>query len=115
MELEKVTESVQKLESLVRTRMSRFELQKMLNAWAKRHNAYVRPMGRLVRSYKTEGENMHWHIAGRRKGMGTVEVTYVPSSGRLTVLVHKNRLGVWAGQAYENLFHEIEERARSTT
>lgn len=52
---------------------------------------------------------MHWHIVGVRQGMGTVEVTYLPSSGRLTVLVHDNRRGVWAGLAYENLAHEIKK------
>ena len=44
--------------------------------------------------------------------MGTVEVTYVPSSGRLTVLVHDNRRGNWAGKAYEDLSHEIHEQTR---
>ena len=102
---------MRKVEILVRRRMSRSELQKMLKVWAERHDAEVRPRGRLIRSYKTEGENMHWHIVGRRKGMGTVEVTYLPSSGRLMVLVHDNRRGFWAGQVYENLLHEIEERA----
>jgi hypothetical protein len=111
--LEEVTESVQKLEGLVRLQMSQFELQKLLKAWAKQHSAEVRPMGRLVRSYKTEGENMHWHITGRQKGMGTVEVTYIPSIGRLTVLVHDNRRGLWAAQAYQDLFHEIEKRLSS--
>ena len=94
--------------------MSRLELQRVLKAWAKRQDADVRPRGRLVRRYRTEGENMHWHIVGRTKGMGTVEVTYVPSSGRLAVLVHDNRRGVWAGQAYENLLHEIKESAESS-
>jgi diadenosine tetraphosphate (Ap4A) HIT family hydrolase len=93
--------------------MSQLKLQKMLKAWAERHDAEARPRGRLVRSYKTEGENMHWHIVGRRQGMGTVEVTYLPSTGRLMVLVHENRRGFWAEQVYENLLHEIEERAGS--
>ncbi len=65
-------------------------------------------MGRLVRRYKTEGENVHWHIAGAEKGMGTVEVTYLPSSGGLTVSVHDNRRGFWAGQAFENLARKLE-------
>ena len=104
-------EPVRKVEIPVRQGMSQVELQTMLTIWAERHDAEVRPMGRLVRSYKTEGENMHWHIVGRRKGMGTVEVTYLPSSGRLMVLVHDNRRGFWAGQVYENLLHEIEERS----
>ena len=105
---------MRKLEILVRLRMNQFEVQEMLKAWARRHDADVRPMGRLVRRFKTEGENMHWHIVGLRKGMGTVEVTYLPSSGRLTVLVHDNRRGVWAGRAFENLAHEIKELGIST-
>ena len=104
-------EAVRKLEILVRHRMSQAELEKMLAAWAERQDAEVRPRGRLVRSYKTEGEDMHWHVVGCRKGMGTVEVTYLPSNGRLMVLVHDNRRGFWAGKAYEDLLHEIEKRA----
>ncbi len=57
-------------------------------------------MGRLVRKYRTAGEDMHWHITGRSKGAGTVEVTYLPSVGKLTVLVHENRIGLWAGEVY---------------
>ena len=104
-------EALHKLEILVPLQMSQFEVEKVLNAWAWRNDADVRPMGRLVRPFKTEGENMHWHIGGVRKGMGTVEVTYLPSSGRLTVLVHDNRRGVWAGRAYENLALEIKKLA----
>ncbi len=40
--------------------------------------------------------------------MGTVEVSYLPSMGRLTVLVHDNRRGFWAGEAYENLAKEMK-------
>jgi diadenosine tetraphosphate (Ap4A) HIT family hydrolase len=111
MRLKRVIEPVRKVEILVRNRMSQAELQKMLAAWAERQDAEVRPRGRVVRSYKTEGENLHWHIVGRRKGMGTVEVTYLPTSGRLMVLVHDNRRGFWAAQAYGDLLHEIEEGA----
>ena len=114
MRVKRVIEPVRKVEILVRNRLRQAELQKMLAVWAERQDAEVRPRGRLVRSYKTEGENMHWHIVGRRKGMGTVEVTYLPTSGRLMVLVHDNRQGFWAGQAYGDLLHEIEERAPAT-
>jgi hypothetical protein len=105
-----VVESVRKVEALVRHRMCQAQLERMLTVWGERHDAEVRPRGRLARSYKTKGENMHWHIVGRRKGMGTVEVTYLPSTGRLMVLVHDNRRGFWAEQAYEDLLHEIQER-----
>lgn len=106
---------MQKREMIVRPHMSRLELQEAITTWAKRHDAEVRPMGRLVRRYKTQGENMHWHISGLRKGMGTVEVTYLPSSGTLTVLVHENRRGFWAGHAYEVLAREIKEKVGITT
>ena len=87
--------------------MRQLEVQKILKTWAERQNADVKPMGRLVRPYETKGENMHWHIAGRTKGMGTVEATYLPSTGRLTVLIHDNRRGFWAGQAYKELANDI--------
>jgi len=84
-----------------------------MGAWAQSEDAQVRPMGRLVRRYKTSGENLHWHITGRKKGMGTVEVTYLPSSGTLTVLFHDNRRGTWAGQAYDRLAQKIEKKLSS--
>jgi hypothetical protein len=94
--------------------MSQTELGGMLEAWAQREDAQVRPMGRLVRSYKTRGENMHWHVTGLKKGMGSVEVTHTPSVGTLTVLVHDNRRGLWAGQAYLRLAREIAKRTKET-
>jgi len=102
-------QGMEKREIIVRPQMSRIKLHEVIRAWAERHDAEVRPMGRLVRPYKTQGEAMHWHISGRRKGMGTVEVTYLPSSGRLTVLVHGNRRGTWAGQVYKTMAQEIEK------
>ena len=101
---------MQKIEILVKPKTSRLEIEEMLGAWAKQNLAKVRAMGRLVRRYKTRGENLHWHIAGLRKGMGTVEVTYQPSTGKLTVLVHENRRGDWAGLAYKDLVEEIAKR-----
>ncbi len=92
---------------------TQLDLEELMSAWAQLEDALVRPMGRLVRRYKTEGENLHWHITGLKKGMGTVEVTYLPSSGTLTVLVHDSRRGIWAGQAYERLAQKIEKRLTS--
>ena len=103
---------MQKREIIVRPQMTRLDLQEVITAWAKRHDAEVKPMGRLVRRYKTPGEHMHWHISGFRKGMGTFEVTYLPLSGRLTVLVHDNRRGTWAGQVYKTMAREIEKLGR---
>jgi hypothetical protein len=95
-------------------RMSRLRLERVLRTWAKLEGALVRPMGRLVRRYKTEGENMHWHLKGLRKGMGTVEVTYLPSAGTAAVIVHENRKGFWAGRAYLRLALEIKKKTRQT-
>jgi hypothetical protein len=72
-------------------------------------------MGRLTRAYKTEGEDMHWHINGQRKGMGTLEATYVPSSGSLTVLVHDNRIGAWAVELCEKLAKDIQKRSMQSS
>ena len=88
--------------------MSQDDLEKILGAWADRHEASVRQMGRLHRRYKTEGDQMHWHIARSRKGMGTVEVSYLPSTGMLTVLVHENRRGEWAGRVCRELAEEMQ-------
>ena len=104
---------VRKREIVIPPRTTQLDLEELMSAWAQLEDAEVRPMGRLVRRYKTEGENSHWHITGLRKGMGTVEVTYLPSSGTLTVLVHDNRRGNWAGQAYERLARKIEKRLTS--
>ncbi len=93
--------------------MTQLDLEEAMRAWAQLEDAEVSPMGRLTRRYKTEGENLHWHITGLKKGMGTVEVTYLPSSGTFTVLVHDNRRGIWAGQAYEKLSQKIEKRGTS--
>ena len=103
---------MQKREILVQHELSQLKVQERLIGWALRQEAEVRPMGRLVRPYKTKGENMHWHIAGLRKGMGTVEVTYSPSSGKLTVLVHDNRRGFWAGTAYKELARQLTKIKR---
>jgi hypothetical protein len=94
--------------------MNQSEVEETIMGCANHEGAQVRPMGRLARQYKTEGENMHWHISGRKKGMGTVEVTYAPSDGRLTVLVHDNRRGLWAGQAYLGLVREVVKRPKSS-
>ncbi len=94
-------------EIVVRPGIGRLELEKFLGSWSDSHDAELKPMGRLVRNYRTAGEDMHWHITGRSKGAGTVEVTYLPSIGRLTVLVHDNRRGLWAGDAYRSLAEEV--------
>ena len=82
---------MKKRETVVPTLMTRRDLEELMTAWAQSEDAEVRPMGRLIRRYKTEGENLHWHTTGLKKGMGTVEVTYLPSTGTLSVLVHDNR------------------------
>ena len=93
--------------------MTRLDLEEMMSAWAQSEDAEVRPMGRLIREYKASGENLHWHITGLKKGMGTVEVACLPSSGTVTILVHDNRRGSWAGRAYDRLAQKIEKKLSS--
>ncbi|HEX4919763.1 MAG TPA: hypothetical protein VFV92_03385, partial [Candidatus Bathyarchaeia archaeon] len=102
-----------KIDRVLRHPMARSELQNILEAWAGREGAAVKPMGRLVRRYKSKGDNMHWHITGLRDGMGTVEITYTPSARLLTVLVHENRRGTWAGHAYLTLAHQLDQLTRA--
>ena len=104
---------MKKREIAVPRRVSRVDLEELMSAWTQLEDAQMRPMGRLVRRYRTSGENLHWHITGVRKGMGTVEVTYLPSNGTLTVLVHDNRRGTWAQEAYQKLVQKIEKRLTS--
>ena len=104
---------MKKREIVLSTPMTKRDLGALVSTWAQLEDAKVRPMGRLVRRYKTEGESLHWHITGLKKGMGTVEVTYLPSSGKITVLVHDNRRGTWAGEAYQKLAQKIEKRLTS--
>jgi hypothetical protein len=92
---------------LIPRQISQRELEKVLAKWARGQAAELKQMGRLARPYKSRGDGMHWHLSGIEKGMGTVEVTYLPSSGKLTVLVHDNRRGKWAGRAYKLLAQEI--------
>jgi hypothetical protein len=98
-----------KLDIQIRPGISAAQIQHMLDIWAKQNDAMTKPMGRLMRRYKTAGENLHWHVTGRMKGMGTVEITYLPSNGILTVLVHDNRRGQWARDAYKALARELEK------
>jgi len=104
---------VKKRKIVLSTPITRRDLEAMMGTWAHLEDAKMRPMGRLIRQYKTSGENLHWHITGLKKGMGTVELTYLPSRGTLTVLVHDNRRGIWAGKAYEKLAQKIEKRLTS--
>ena len=94
--------------------LRRVGLEKIMGDWARQEDAEVWPMGRLVRRYRTEGKAMHWHISGPKKGMGTVEVTYLPSAGTVAVIVHDNRKGYWAGRAYLRLAQEVKKRAVET-
>jgi hypothetical protein len=104
---------VEKQEIVVRAGMDRLELEEMIKGWVEREGVQMRPMGRLARHYKTKGEAMHWHISGQKKGIGTVEVTYLPSDGKLTIMVHENRRGLWAGHAYKGLVLEIKKSPKA--
>ncbi len=100
---------MRKREIIISPRVTRLELQKVLENWSNRNQAELKPMGRLVRKYKTPGESMHWHINGGAKGMGTVEVTFNPPIGTVTVVVHDNRRGFWAERAYRSLGEEVKK------
>ena len=104
---------MKKREIVLSTPMTKRDLGALMSTWAQLEDAKVRPMGRLVRRFKTSGDNLHWHITGLKKGMGTVEVIHLPSDGTLTVLVHDNRRGTWAGRAYDRLAQKIEKKLSS--
>src|SRR5712691_1802353 len=84
-------------------KLTRIDVESILQGWSIGQGARVTPQGRLARKYKTEGASMHWHVTGLKAGMGTVEVTYDPQTGRLEVSVHDNRRGYWAHRAYRDL------------
>ncbi len=75
--------------------LSRADLEAILQEWSDGQKARVTTQGRLARRYKTEGASMHWHITGLEAGMGTVEVTYSPETGKLDVSVQLLEMKVW--------------------
>ncbi|TMI30854.1 hypothetical protein E6H29_07475 [Candidatus Bathyarchaeota archaeon] len=93
--------------------LSRSDVESILQQWAAVQGACVTPRGRLARRYKTEGASMHWHIAGHRIGMGTVEVTYNPDTWKLDVSVHDNRPGGWATTPYRDLGKTLSKRSKT--
>jgi len=93
--------------------LSRTDVESILQQWSESQGAHVTPQGRLARAYKTDGAAMHWHITGRKAGMGTVEVTYDPETGKLKVSVHDNRRGYWAHIAYQDLAIALKRTQRS--
>jgi hypothetical protein len=90
--------------------LSRTSLESILRDWSEGQGARVTPQGRLARRYKTEGASMRRHMTGLEAGMGTVEVTYDPETGRLDVSVHDNRRGSWALRASQDLAKALNRR-----
>ena len=86
------------------------DVESILQQWSTVQGARVTAHGRLARQYKTEGAGMHWHITGLKAGMGTVEVSYDPETGKLEVSVHDNRRGYWALSAYRDLGKVLSTR-----
>ena len=86
------------------------DVESILQQWSTVQGARVTAHGRLARQFKTEGAAMHWHITGLKAGMGTVEVTYDPETGKLDVSVHDNRRGYWALSAYRDLSKTLSKR-----
>ncbi len=93
--------------------LNRTSLESILRDWSEGQGARVTPQGRLARRYKTEGVSMHWHITGLEAGMGTVEVTHNPETGKLDVSVHDNRRGYWAHNAYRDLAKALRRTEQS--
>ena len=92
---------------------SRTDLESILQEWSHGQGAHATPQGRLARRYKTEGVSMHWHITGLTRGMGTVEVTYDPETGKAEVSVHDNRRGYWALSTSRDLVKALRLAHRS--
>jgi len=90
--------------------ISSTDVESILQQWSAVQGARVTAHGRLARRYKTEDVSMHWHITGLKAGMGTVEVTYDPETGKLEVSVHDNRRGYWALSAYRDLGKTLSRR-----
>jgi hypothetical protein len=95
-------------------KLTRNDVESILQQWASDQGASVTPQGRLARKYKTKGTSMHWHVTGAKAGMGTVEVTYDPEIGKLEVSVHDNRRGYWAHGAYRDLGKILSRGTRRT-
>src|SRR5260370_38336790 len=73
--------------------LSGTNVESILQQWSAVQGARVTAHGRIARRYKTEDASMHWHITGLKAGMGTVEVTYDPETGKQERSVHDNRRG----------------------
>ena len=107
--------SVKTITLVISQNMSRTDLESILQEWSHGQGARVTPQGRLARRYKSEGTSMHWHITGLTKGMGTVEVTYDPETGKAEVSVHDNRRGYWALIAFRDLGKTLSSRRQGST
>src|SRR5260370_17628719 len=94
--------------------LSSTDVESILQQWSAVQGARVTAHGRLARRYKTEDASMHWHITGLKAGMGTVEVTYGPETGKLEVSVHDNRRGYWALTAYRALGKPLSRQMQPT-
>jgi|GEM_PF-3843256 hypothetical protein len=93
-------------------KLTRKDVESILQQWSAGQGASITPQGRLARKYKTKGTSMHWHVTGVKAGMGTVEVTYDHEMGKLEVSVHDNRRGYWAHGAYRELGKILSRRIR---
>src|SRR5690349_25113785 len=94
-------------------KLTRNDVESILQQLSADQGARVTPQGLLARKYKTKGSSMHWHMTGLKPGMGTVEVTYDPETGKLEVSVHDNRRGYWALNASRDLAKALRRSQRS--
>ncbi len=80
-------------------RTTEAEIEAIVASWAKEQRARS-VIRRPLRSGRT---GTHWHVGGTTPGMGTVEVNFFPETSGPEVMVHNNRRGTWAGDAYGRL------------
>lgn len=55
------------------------------------------------RELKSAAGGIHGHLSRPGSGMGTVEVNFLPAAAAVEIIVHDNRRGRWAGDAWERL------------
>jgi hypothetical protein len=73
-------------------------------------HAYAREMDLSVgarTTLRTVPDIAHWHVT-RGKRSGTLDFTFDPWARRVTIAVHDNRRGQWAGTAAESLSRRLQ-------
>jgi hypothetical protein len=79
-----------------------------IEAWLQEQARSAQLQLRGPTSLKTIPGSLHWHITAG-KHAGTLEVTIDPGRRVVTITVHANRRGTWAGDAAEAWAHALSE------